>query len=499
MKAIKTTKKKKAYGFDRVPMIALVDAGEILLPVIKGLFDKIEAEQTYPEKWKIGRILPLHKKGSKAEITNYRPITNLCSLSKIYERCILFELERIEKEEDVCLTGANQHGFKKGHSTTTLMLDIQDELSSNLEQGNLIALLSLDLTAAFDTISHALLCDRLISIGLSPKLVDLIRLWLVGRSSYVDCEGNISNLRDVQYGTPQGSVLGPVMFSLYVRPLLEQIDNLKMYADDNYIMVNAKTTSELSDLLKVKVNTAIDWLKKSDLEVNITKTELVVFSRSKDEFVEIEINGIPIKSKCIMKVLGVYFDNHLKWSYQIDHSIKKAKCASFQLRKLKKFFNENELLKIATAFVYSKLYYGACVWFNPYINKSDRNRLLSISTFIIKNCFNLRDWHLVNRKDIHLLANRATPNMICDYYSANMLKSIFDNKCPNSIFKKLQSSYRYNDRTKNSYFPDKSKIRLGQNSFANRVHLISKKLPENWQNLTPNQFKRFSKNSFLSY
>jgi len=151
-RTLKDCKPKRCYGFDRVPMIFLRDGAAELSPIITVLMQKILLEEKTPEEWKVARIVPLLKRGDKKLITNYRPISNLCSITKIYERLLLHRLELIEKEENVDLTGASQYGFKKNVSTETACLEIQSKIARSCDSGNFAAVASLDLTAAFDVI-----------------------------------------------------------------------------------------------------------------------------------------------------------------------------------------------------------------------------------------------------------------------------------------------------------------------------------------------------------
>ena len=193
-----------------------------------------------PEQWRIGRTIPLYKKGDKTVGENYRPITNLCSLAKLFERAILSKLQEIEADQLVDLTGVNQHGFKKGRSTITAALSIKRNIVKALDQGKWSGLVSLDLSSAFDIINHKRLIERLQIIGLPQDLIKIVEIWLEKRTYYVEVNGKCSIPRNQIAGTIQGSVLGPVLFALYLSPLL-QIEDLEVYADDNHMGMKTGT------------------------------------------------------------------------------------------------------------------------------------------------------------------------------------------------------------------------------------------------------------------
>ena len=132
----------------------------------------------------MAKIIPVHKKGPKNEISNYRPIANLCGVTKIFEKLILQRIADLEEEKNVDLIGTNQHGFKKGRSTSTAGLSIQSALARALDQNNFAIMASLDLSSAFDVININLLLKRLRIVGLPKDVIDLIELWLNGRKYY---------------------------------------------------------------------------------------------------------------------------------------------------------------------------------------------------------------------------------------------------------------------------------------------------------------------------
>jgi len=160
-RAIHLTKPKNSYGFDRVPMRVLKDCYEVIKNPILKLLRKIYETKQIPDFWKIACITPIHKMGNKAAIENYRPISNLCSIAKIFERMILLRLQSIETDNNWDFTGLNQFGFKKKSSTTTTMLSIQAKISEFLENDYMVGMVSLDLSAAFDVVDHELLRRRM--------------------------------------------------------------------------------------------------------------------------------------------------------------------------------------------------------------------------------------------------------------------------------------------------------------------------------------------------
>ena len=191
---ISKLKNKTCYGFDRVPFRLFKDGGETIIKSVENLFAKIKQSGKIPDIWRTSRIIPVFKKEDKSNIENYRPISNLCSIAKIYERCILSDLEEIGEINEVDITGVNQFGFKKGCGTDTLALQLQKTIAEGLDRGKLVGMISLDLSAAFDVVNRPLLFERLRAAGIQKDVIKLIVDWLSERSGYVECNGKTSKV-----------------------------------------------------------------------------------------------------------------------------------------------------------------------------------------------------------------------------------------------------------------------------------------------------------------
>jgi retron-type reverse transcriptase len=176
--------------------------------------NKIYEQKKIPEQWKMSRVIPLHKKGPKSKIENYRPISNLCAVSKVFEKLML---QRILETADVdTLFTPQKHGFRKGRSTVTAIMDLQRIITTNMDIDEYVAVASLDLSAAFDVVNVNLLMERLNAMGMPGDLIQNLSSWLTDRAAYVEVDGECSEYYLVQEGTVQGSVLGPVLFNLFI-------------------------------------------------------------------------------------------------------------------------------------------------------------------------------------------------------------------------------------------------------------------------------------------
>jgi endonuclease/exonuclease/phosphatase family metal-dependent hydrolase len=291
-KIIMDLKYKPCFGSDRIPLKVLKDGIDFLAQPILQLMNLIYEQNEVPKQWKVSRIIPLHKKGPRTNIANYRPISNLCSTSKIFEKAILSRIMEIEKENNVDLTGARQHGYKKKKSTVTAALHLQAQIAKACDKKKYVAVASLDLSSAFDVINVDLLLVRLSIMGLPEDLILLLNSWLKNRSAFVEVDGECSEHFEVPNGSVQGSSLGPVLFNLFVAPNTEPE---AAYADDGYyIAVHEEKTQALKDL-EEKLIRAEQWLSGSGLKVNASKTELVIFHKHDSARGSIFLNQIRIE------------------------------------------------------------------------------------------------------------------------------------------------------------------------------------------------------------
>jgi hypothetical protein len=377
---MKDLKDKSSYGPDNIPVKVLRDAHDILVRPYHRLLNKIYHQNVIPEQWKTSRILPLYKKGKKSLIVNYRPISNLCAGSKVFERLILMRILEIEEESSTSLTGTNQHGFKKERSTITASVDIQSRVAALMDQDQYLPVASLDFSAAFDVVNVDLLLVRLRKMGLPIDMIKLLESWLKDRQSYFEVRNCCS-----QYfvGTVQGSILGPILFSLFISPLLEKED-LVSYVDDSYLIRGNKSKEIVLQRLQFQVRNVEKWLTSSGLKVNVEKTEIVIFHKTDTATSSIKLNDVKIQTKKQISVLGVLFYSKLEWSLQVENSVRKAKSSLQGLRVISKYFTTTERLTLLMAFFYSRLYYGSQIWLLPSLKGALKSRLFSASGAALK-------------------------------------------------------------------------------------------------------------------
>ena len=480
-------KVKNSEGFDRIPQRILVDGADELISPLSKLFSKIYYQNNIPDQWLIAKIIPIHKKGPKNAIENYRPIANLCSTTKIFERLILKRIQSIELENNTDITGKQQHGFKKSKSTATLALQIQSLIARALDDDNYVLMASLDLSAAFDVVNIDLLMKRLVILGLPNDVLSLIEIWLKNRLFYVEIDGQVSKFFEINHGTIQGSILGPVLYAIYVSPLFD-ITDLSNFADDNYALTwNANKDLAITSM-EAKLAKIIDWLKDSGLKVNESKTEICLFYRKDTPPVEIIVNNSVIKTSNEMNVLGVTFDQKLTWSPHISKQINKANKALHAIRLIKKYFTQKEILSLITANYFSVLYYNSEVWHLPTLKPEIKQHLLSASANALKLAQRYPD-RMESFINIHTNLNRATPEKFLLFKHAILLHKLFNTRTPSIEWVDLTFKQTYSQRQTKFYLIKSNNYKIGNNILTNRMAILNNKINLEDLNLSLNGFK----------
>ena len=355
---------------------------------------------------------------------------------------------------------------------------------------------SLDLSAAFDLVNLDLLLKRLKIMGMPNDIISLLECWLQNRYSFVEANGERSEIQESDIGTIQGSILGPILYALFIRPLYE-LEKLTTFADDNYVVETGQNKSSVLKTLENKINQILKWLKDSGLKVNESKTELCVFHQVENTEGELIIDGVYIKSKNEMNVLGITFDCKMQWIPQVSRAIKGANKSLQAVKLISKYFSTPELIQILTSHFYSKLYYGSEIWHLPTLNQNCKKLLISASANALKVCNKFHDF-TISYLDLHKLHARALPNNYCRYRHCLLLYKLYNNCSPTKDWIDLNFQMITTSRQNKFEIHNKSSYKVGNNILSNRLSCINKKVTLDMLNLTFESYKIKCKNIFLN-
>lgn len=499
---LKKLGQKKCEGPDGITLNIIRDGSSILVPIITRLFNMVLKTGRIPEVWRLAKVVPLHKKGNKSDLKNYRPISNICSLSKIYEKCLLAYIEDLEDRSGVDLTGKWQNGFKKNRGTNTAILLLQNKIAHHLEQGQFVGMYTLDLSSAFDMLDKNCFKERLERRGLPNHLKDVLVDFVSSREQYITYQGANSSIKELETGCVQGSVLGPIIFNLFISPLGEILGETAIgYADDSYYVCHSKNLGYLQRNLEKKLRKHIEWLRESGLVVNEGKTEAMIFHRNQEIQLELQAGSGKILTKKEIRILGITVTNNLKWETHIKNIVNSCKSTIFGLKTIRKYFSKEEFTNMVTAFLYSKLYYCAEVWLNNTLSSQGWNRIESIHRAAIR-LIELDRFSELTRDELKELSQRATPREWSTYVEAKTLNKIIQTQEPEELYTDiLCQSYtepRFPHRLR---IYDNSKNKIGQHKLVNRLPKTSKSLNFDWFEIETDirLFQNRCKNEFFSY
>ena len=294
-----------AAGCDNVPVkLVKFVINEIKAP-LKHIFNCSLRTGIFPEKLKISKVIPIHKKDNKTEITNYRPISLLPVFSKILERLIYNRLELFLQNNKIIYS--NQHGFQPKKSTTSALLNLTDNILESFDKNQFCVGAFLDFSKAFDTVNHSILVKKLEHNGIRNTPLRLIQNYLSNRQQYVHFKDTDSSKRHITHSVPQGSILGPLLFNLYINDIINSVNKLKLilYADDSCFF-NSHTN--LHTLIENINNELIDvnkWLSANQLTLNIKKSHYIIFTRNKT--IPDTLLPLKIKNKQIHRISNTIF------------------------------------------------------------------------------------------------------------------------------------------------------------------------------------------------
>ena len=401
----------KATGPDGVSALMLKNTATSIAPSLCELFNMSISSGVIPQEWKMSNVIPIYKSGGKTEANNYRPISLLCIVSKVLEKHI--HTKMLAFLDSTRFLSDNQWGFRPAHSTASALASATHDWFTTLDSGSSVGAVFFDLKKAFDSVPHSLLLDKISATGLHPVLVQWIGAYLTSRSQRTVVGGSASSWASVLSGVPQGSILGPLLFIIYVNGIFELTLNSKLmlYADD---MLLYRVVDNPEDLgaLQQDIDTISDWVSTHHLTLNISKTKYMIISRSHSIASVLRCNGTPLEQVSELtvngdlmegqitslllnsesleevaqfKYLGVTITDDLSWSKQVSSVVSKARrILGMIYRKFYRFCGTSTLLRLYKAYVKPHLNYCSFVWDPPLVK--DQEALESVQKFALRLC-----------------------------------------------------------------------------------------------------------------
>ena len=454
METLNNLKSKPSCGHDGISTKLLKACKLEICKPLTLIINQMLTTGIFPDDLKVAKVIPLFKKGKKEVLDNYRPISLLPSLSKIFERVIFNQIHAYFTAHDLYYSG--QYGFREKHSTQLAALELVDRITRDLDIGNTPISIFIDLSKAFDTLDHNILLSKLHYYGINGAALQLLRSYLSNRKQFVQLGDVISLKTDILMGVPQGSILGPLLFIIYINDMVHSSESFKFinFADDTTLITKISINDSINDELAKFYN----WLKANKLSLNVNKTKAIAFHMPQKiiQLPLLQIAGTNIEFVDNFNFLGLTINKHLTWTSHINILSAKISKTIGILNSLKHFLPIDILRTIYNSLIVCHLNYGILLWGTQLAENDKLHKLQKKAVRIItSNSYLSHSEPLF--KQLCLLKS-------CDIYKCQLLKFIFKlmHKQLPQYFTQIQFIFNNQQHHHNT--------RTGQNVFVQRVN-----------------------------
>ena len=455
---IQSLKPKHSSGYDDISNKLIKELHPVILKPLTEVINRSLQVGTFPDDMKRSDTIPLYKTKEKYYTTNYRPISLLLTLSKILEKVVYKRTVKfLDKNE---LIYNSQYGFREKHSCVNAVMELTTEIIKSRENNLHTISVFLDLSKAFDTLDPKILIKKLEKYGLRGVVLNWFESYLMNRQLRVKCEvakenkTQYSNLYDVEYGAPQGSCLGPLLFLLFTNDLYLNIEHCSaiLFADDTTLYKSHRNIRYLKWCIEQDLKTISDWFKANKLTLNLEKTEYIFLgARSIKVKPTLEINNVTLRPVEAVKFLGLWLDQNLNWDTHVNKLSAKIKGNMHLLRTPKHLFNKKTLKLIYHAHIQSHINYGLILWGsmtrqnNLLRVQSVQNKCVEIISGNKNTELNFKSQKILNIKELikmqeikvgYRLINKMLPNKISQQMQSDSKR------------KSLIKTHTYNTRRK---------------------------------------------------
>ena len=425
----------------------LFHACNIISPILCKFFNLSIELKTVLQDWKLSRVTPVYKgKGSREEFSNYRPISVICHIAKIFEKLVQAQVMNYLNEHE--LITIDQSAYLKHHNTQTSLHRVVNDWSWNIEDGDITGVCALDISKCFDTISHDILLRKLNFYGFGDNVVEWFRSYLCHRGHMVSCNNKCSNVDYVEIGVPQGSVLGPTLFLIYVNDINNNLDSTccNLYADDVLIYCSGKELSDVNSKMQNSLDIMKEWYDNNLLVINSSKScTMLVTTRQREALlnnsenvqshIDLMLNGDHLNYVENCKYLGVEIDKNLSWCTHIQELCKQLNNMVWTLARLRKFLPRTSLIEIYKSIVQPKIDYAITLWgYSTDINVNKIQRMQNRAIRAIVNNFDFVNYRGIDLvKDLNLFTVRQRRDYFMSLFMFKTIHGLVPNYISNEI------------------------------------------------------------------
>lgn len=398
-----------AVGLDNIPLKFIKLVLPCLVTKITFLFNLIIKTSKYPRAWKCAKIIPIRKKSRSNTLDNLRPISILPALSKVFEKILKSQIQQHIQAHD--MLSRYQSGFRCGHSTTTAVLKVHDDIHASIDKRGVAFLLLIDFSKAFDKVSHAKLLRKLSSIfQFSSSAVGLVRTYLCNRTQSVFANGVYSNSVSITSGVPQGSILGPLLFSLFINDLPDVLKScfIHLFADDVQIYFHSLDLPlhVMADLVNADLARVMRWSERNLLPINASKTKVMFISRNRvtSRLPQIHFGNDTLEYVDKINNLGFVMQNDLEWNSHVNAQCTKIYNGLRLLRLTSYKLPEQIKLKLFKSLLLPHFMYGTVFLLNASALSLDRLKIALNSC--VRFVYNLNRYSHVTHLQPNLIGCR---------------------------------------------------------------------------------------------
>jgi hypothetical protein len=444
---IKQLKNTTSVGHDCISTATLKECAGTITPALTELLNQSLNEGLFPSQLKIAKIIPIYKAGDRTLVENYRPIALLSVISKIYEKVVRKRL--IQYLEEANIINPRQYGFRNKSSTEGALFDLVNRIQTLTQRRRKVGVVFYDLRKAFDTVNIEILLDILQNIGLHGSDLAWFRSYLSGRAQYVQIDDIRSSDRPVTCSVPQGSVLGPILFLLYVNEIqhLGLDGDPQLYADDIAVIYEGESFDAIKNSIQLDFATLSEWTAGMKLSINYEKSKIMLIKQDLNIEPPMYFNNSEINFVNTYKYLGVDLDSRMNFIMYLDNLKKKLSKIAGLFKKMKNVVPDMLKKQLFDAFFNSHIIYGLNIWgvtFNYLIES-----IQVIQNKAIKNLFGynpLENTHTIH-KETRILPIIYTHLLKCCCLVHNIQNAAIHS---NTIIRTNQNFHEYNLRNNNN-------------------------------------------------